>query len=203
MNLLTRVRRHNGAIIFALTLLVAILLLANAWKHNIISAEWLKEQKDALSAINSIATTILLTAGAIFSYYRFFKGRLLSLKAEIALSISVHPTDGDVMLHAITLTKKNVGSSTIWNPTPIVTIHIHGPDVSRPEEITQWETPRAAADLSGTFSLIEANETVSSFALREIPKSAWAVTYMAAVSADSGDTWFASRTVTNKPSSSE
>jgi hypothetical protein len=199
-NMLIWLRRHNGAILFGLTLVVAILLLANAWKHNFISATWLKEQKDALSAVNSIATTILFIAGAIFSYYRFFRGRLLSLRAELSLSVSVHSGPGDNVLHAVTLTVKNVGSSTIWNPTPYITVISHEPDATRTEDIAQWETPRASVDIFDTFSLVESDETVSFFAIRQIQKRALAVTYMASVSADTGDTWFVSCTVTNTPS---
>lgn len=201
--MLTWLHRHNGAIVFAATLLVAVLVLANAVKHNFISAEWLKEQKDALSAINSIATTILVIAGAIFSYYRFFKGRLLSLKAEPSLSISVHPTSRDTLLHAITLRVKNAGSSTIWNPTAMVTVVIHGPEPTPNEEIRHWDTPQAVVDVSDTFGLIESDESVSFFALRYIPKTAWAVTYTASISADTGDVWFASQTVTNSASRNE
>lgn len=201
--MLVWIRRHVGAIIFSLTLFVAILLLANAWKHNIISARWLKDQKDALSSINSIATTILFIAGAIFSYYRFFRGRLLTVKAELSLSVSIHPTPENSLLHSITLTVKNVGAFPIWNPIAIVTVIIHGGESAGTEEIRQWDTPRASADISNAFPIVESDETVSFFAIRRIPKSAWAVTYMATLSADTGDAWFTSRTVTNSPSSRE
>lgn len=123
-------RRHNDAISFGLVVLIAALVSVDAWKYKLISVSWLNERKDAFSAVNSITTTTLLIGGGIFSYYKFFKGRILSPKAELSLSISVHlPTScSDFMLHAIMLTIKNVGSSTVWNPAPLVTIIIHGPE---------------------------------------------------------------------------
>jgi len=47
-------RRHKGTLIFALSIIAIALLVANAWKDHVLSVEWLKNQKDALAALNSL-----------------------------------------------------------------------------------------------------------------------------------------------------
>ena len=190
-------RRHKGAITFALTLLLIALTLANAWKYRIVSAEWFTEQKDALSALNSIVTMLILMAGAVFSYYRFFRGRTLSLRTELNVNVSVHQTPEQYRIHAITLTVKNVGSSTIWNPKPLIALHIHGPKgVAERREITDWWEEEASSE--HLAPVIDSGETVTFFAQQRIPDGAWAVTYSASLRADQGDVWHVSKTVSNK-----
>lgn len=194
-------RRHKGAIIFALTLLIVTLLLANAWKHDLVSTEWLAAQKDSLAALSSIVTLFVLVGGAFFSYYRFFRGRTLSLRAELGIAVSVHQTPEDFILHAAILTAKNVGTSTIWHPTPNMRVEIHGPpEVQETRHIRDWWEERSRSSKRETAPVIEPDETVSFFSRQQIPKTAWAVTYIANLRADTGDTWYVATTVSNRDS---
>lgn len=197
--MITWLRRHAGPVTFVLSLLIIVLALSNAWKHDLVSAGWLAEHKDALEALNSILTMLVLAAGAVFSYYRFFKGRTLSLRVELALEVSVHATPRHYRIHAISLSAKNVGSSTVWNPTPDIAVHLHGPeDVAEIRRISEWSQENGADP--GMVAVIDAGETVFFFAHQHIPDAAWAVTYAASVRADQGDVWHVSRTVSNKES---
>lgn len=197
--MLTWLLRHRGAITFALTLLLIVLALANAWKYNFVSANWLSNQKDALSALNSLITMMILVAGSAFSYYRFFKGRTLSLRSELTLNVTVHQTPKRYRIHAITLTAKNVGSSTVWNPTPKITVQIHGPEgIEETRHIDDWWEEEAEGADKNLAPVIDAGETVSFFAHQHIPDEAWAVTYLALLRADQGDVWYVSKTISNK-----
>ena len=192
-------RRHKGALIFALSVTVFALIAANAWKHEVLTSTWLKEQKDALAALNSIVTLLVFLAASIFSYYRFFRGRTLSLRSELTMDVSVHTTPNEHNLHAFALTAKNVGTSTIWNPKPEVQIAIHGPpDVKEHRTIDIWYEEKIGEEGNATVAVIEADETVSFTGQQLISKSAWAVTYSASLKADSGDVWYSSKTVSNK-----
>ena len=192
-------RRHKGAIVFALSVTTIALLAANAWKYEVLSSTWLKDQKDALAALNSIVTLLVFLAASLFSYYRFFRGRTLSLRSELSIDVSVHATPDDCNLHAYTLTAKNVGTSTIWNPEPEVQVAIHGPsDVKETRIINNWVEESTGGNSDATVAVIESEETVSFNGQQLIPKSAWAVTYTASLKADSGDMWFSSKTVGNK-----
>lgn len=189
-------RRNRGTTIFALTLLVWLFAAANIWKHWLVSAKWLQDQKEALAALSSMLTMLILLVGAIFSYYRFFKGRTLSLRLELSITVSIHETPLDKKLHAITITAKNVGTSTVWNPKPEVQAKTHGrSDIERMWNIMEWQP---LDKYKHTLALIESGETATFFALQEIPNEACAVTYFASVTADEGDAWFASTTVSNK-----
>lgn len=179
-------------------MIIAVLFLANGWRHGFISANWLKEHKDALSALSSIFTVFILIAGSSFSYFRFFRGRTFSLRADLSINVSVHDSGGDFNLHAITLAAKNVGASTIWNPRPLITIEIHS---IANEPVTEridnwWKEPLDHAQ-KRTVPLIESTETVMFFAQRRIPKASYAVTYRAQLKADSGDNWYFAKTVSN------
>jgi hypothetical protein len=191
------IRRHGGAITFALSLLFILLSLANAWKYRLISVDWLRTQKDALLAFNSILTTAIIITGALFSYYRFFRGRTLSLRSELSLDISVHATPEGYKFHAGILTAKNVGGSTIWNPKPIITLHIHGSEtVAERRDIDEWWSEHTNS--SNMAPVIDPGESVTFFTSQHIPDEAWAVTYIASMAADQGDIWYVSKTVSNK-----
>jgi len=191
-------KRHKGAIVFTLTLIIAVLLLANAWKHRIVSVQWLTDHKDALSALNSIATLVILLAGAIFSYYRFFRGRTLSLRAELDLEVSIHQVPTEGFFHAARFSAKNVGTSTIWNPRPHLRLELHGAGKQdRFIEIEHWWEQAVSEADNESAAVIEPDETVYFFAQRPIPVDVWAVTYWASLEADSGDTWHIAKTVSN------
>lgn len=192
-------RRHKGAIIFALSIIAITLAFANAWKHQILSVKWLKDQKDALAAFKDIVTLLILLAASVFSYYRFFRGRTLSLRADLDIDISVHDTPNEYNLHAYTIHAKNVGTSTIWNPKPYLRVIVHGPDDADSErKIEHWYEEETELPKGSKAPVIEADEKATFFGHQEIPKSAWAVTYLATIKADSGDSWFVSRTISNK-----
>jgi hypothetical protein len=191
-------RRHKGAVVFGLTLALISLGLADAWKYGIVSADWLAKRKDALSALSSLVTLLVLVAGSTFSYYRFFRGRTLSLRLELAIAVSIHKAPNATMLHAITLTAKNVGGSTIWNPSPELVIITHMEEESL-ERITDWWDEPTGDEQRLTAPVIDPDEAVTFFAQREIPQQAWAVTYTACVRADTGDAWFTAKTVSNEP----
>lgn len=188
-------RRHSGAIIFALTFLIIILALGNAWEHSLVSLEWLSNRKDALAALNSIVTMTILITGAVFSYYRFFKGRTLSLRMDLALSVTVHSTREQYLMHAITLTAKNVGTSTIWYPAPRITVRIHGPKSK--EELRQVDDWWDINEDPQLTPVIDAGESVLFFTHQIIPDDAWAVSYSASLRADQGDVWRVFKTISN------
>ena len=191
--------RNRGTILFALSLLATGLLIANVWKSRIVSLAWLAAQKDAIGALSGIVATVVLVIGSIFSYFRFFHGRTLSLRTELAIAVSVHNTDEDYLIHAITLSAKNVGGVTIWNPLPHISLRVHGPG-STEEILRISDWTREPTGSVASLSVIDPGETATFFALRRIPNRAWAVTYAATLRADRGDAWHVSKTVSNKAS---
>lgn len=196
------VRRNSGLVVFILTLLIAALFVAGLWRRQIVSLAWLASNKDGIGAASSIASTALLIVGATFAYFRFFRGRTLALRAELQLSAVVHPTKQPHLIHAITLKVKNVGGSTIWHPTPRLRFKCYGQAAdSATGEIAFSDVTEAPSEMRDTaaasFSVIETEETVSFFAVREVPEAVWVAVYKATLTADSGDVWTAYCSVAN------
>lgn len=191
-------KRYKTEINFILSLIAAILIIANLQKYQYISSQWLKDQKDALAALNSIITMIVIVAGAIFSYYRFFFGRTFALRTELSLDVSVHGTNESFTLHAINLNVKNIGGLSLWNPKARLTLVIHG-ETEVKREISDWQEDHFSADQdrSAISTVIESGETTSFFTYERIPENAWAVTYVACLTVDQAS-WKVSKTVTNK-----
>jgi hypothetical protein len=188
--------RHRDSLVFGLSVAAVFLGVLVAWRHGALSSAWLEKNKDAISAACSLVTAAVLVLGAVASYLRFFRGRTLSLRAELALDVSTHPTAEDFVLHAVTLRVRNVGNATIWNPVPLMTLEAYGPPGARvSESVSQWSEETLRAE--GSIPVVEPGETVMFFAVRRIPVAAWAVVYAAALRADRGDTWQTSRMVSN------
>ena len=146
-------QRYKGTLVFVLSIVAIALLIANVWKHQILSSTWLGTHKDALAALNSIVTLLVFLAASIFSYYRFFRGRTLSLRANLDIDISVHETPNEYNLHAYTVTAKNVGTSTIWNPKPHLRVIVHGPEEIQSErDIEHWYEEPGSSDQPGHTS---------------------------------------------------
>jgi hypothetical protein len=189
--------RHRGEIVGILSLLVTALVLANVLKERSLSLAWLKQNKDAITAATGIATTLLVFLGGIFSYYRFFRGRTFSSRAELKLSIAVHPTTEDFNLHSIVAEIKNLGSMPIWDPKPTIWLTIHGPEGNTKRVIDDWFDPPSSSAQDSNITVVESTETTSFFAQQKIPKVAWVVTYLMAIRSRSGDVWHVGSSVSN------
>jgi hypothetical protein len=189
--------RHRDEILGILLLSVTALALANVLKGRSISLAWLKDNKDAITAATGIATTLLVFLGGIFSYYRFFRGRTFAARAELKLSVSVHPTTEDFHLHSIVAEIKNLGSMPIWDPQPTIWFTIHGPEGSTRNVIDDWFDPPILSGQRSDLTVIESSETTSYFAQHKIPKAAWVVTYLMAIRSRSGDVWHVGTSISN------
>lgn len=85
---------RNRELLFpAITVLIAFFLLANLVKHGILAPSALAANKDALSALNSTVNVIVIIFGAIFSYYRFFRGRTFFARADVDIGVTLLPYD--------------------------------------------------------------------------------------------------------------
>ncbi|SRR6266478_3153962 len=189
--------RHRGEILGILTLSVTALALANVLKERSISLTWLEDNKDAITAATGIATTLLVFLGGIFSYYRFFRGRTFAARAELKLSVSVHPTTEHFHFHSIVAEIKNLGTMPIWDPRPTIWFTTHGPEGSSRNVIDDWFAPPSLSGQNSYLTVIESSETTSYFAQQKIPKTEWVVTYIMAVRSRSGDVWHFGTTVSN------
>jgi hypothetical protein len=186
--------------VFTIALIMAIILLViGAIRNNYLSIATLAANKDAISAVSSIATMCLVVVGAIASYHRFFRGRTFSVRADLSIDAEIIQAPDDSLLHAVTVVVKNVGSTPIWHPEPTLSFDsYHGKKRTRVVVDNWLDEPVPNDDPSA--GVIEPGETVCFFATHFVPANVWAVGYVARIKADSGDIWFRARTFPNRPS---
>jgi hypothetical protein len=181
---------RRATAIAALSVAVLVLALANLVKGGYITWEVLGRRKDALAAAASVTNILVVLVGAVLSYFRFFRGRTFSTRADLDLSVEVIPLPNSRHLHAITFRVKNMGSMPIWDPRPIIEISLLGP---RGREyfgvVSSWYDVLAEPDRSLRVAVLDPGETGTFATQREFDSDIWVVTYAASVSCDSGDVW--------------
>jgi hypothetical protein len=177
--------------------ILAALLLVYFHKVGILSLDWLKTNNDALAAISSLCSTVALVVASILAYYRFFRGRTLTTRAELSIDINAIHGPENIILHSISVSAKNIGTVTIWDPQLIVYVSARHDDGHVSEsKIDQW------CDFSGgrintkvLLSTIDSGESADFSAENCFDGDVWAVTYTAILSCTTGDSWLKKRTV--------
>lgn len=82
--------------------------------------------REVIEVVNTFIAIILLVLAAIFSYYRFFRGRTFSLQADISLTVTLHSTAQSNILHVIDVEFVNNGAFPIIEPTAKLLAYRHG-----------------------------------------------------------------------------
>jgi|GEM_PF-1939611 len=189
--------RNRETLIPVLLVGIGALAIANLVKHQFLTASALASNKDALAALNDCVNIVFVTLGAVFSYYRFFRGRTFFSRAEVTLDVSVLPATTETNLHALSLTIKNIGSLAIWDPTPEIQVYRHGATKFAREVWDAWREARSTHADPDALSAIESGETASFINEHLVPKTIWAITYIAFVRSQNNDIWKCSKTVSN------
>jgi fumarate reductase subunit D len=190
-----RIPRGNAERVFAVLAVVILLVVANLVKDGYITATALKDQKDAISSVSTIISTVLLIIGAVVSYFRFFRGRTMAVRANVSIDVSVHTAQQDSRVHGVTIKMTNVGTSPIWNPAPVLSIQYHGEQKPH-ANVDEWDVT-SRQNPQGTQFVIDSGETSEFFAYVRVPSRIEVVRYEAIVTCKSGETWQAARTVSN------
>src|SRR5687768_16357878 len=102
--------------IIATPVLIAILfvlVLTYAAKHEVLSLDWFKANKDALAAINSTCTGLIIVVTGVLAYYRFFRGRTFVVRAEPSTEVDLVVGPNDSIMHFARVSITNVGTITI------------------------------------------------------------------------------------------
>jgi hypothetical protein len=188
--------RNRDSLVFYLTIVVALLVAANLWKRGVLSLEALGSYKDAIGTANDVVTIVAIAVGGIFSYLKFFRGRIMAQRAELSISVSVYDTTRPFLLHVVTLRAKNVGSVTIWSPEATIDMSMwDSEEIPAPVRISSWikQTRKSA----GMLEVIEPGESACFVAVRKVPSDVWMVSYRAGISSDRGNEWDTIGTVSN------
>jgi len=198
-------RRLDRVLIWAVPTLLGILIAlcaVYAAKKGVLSLNWLKSNKDALSAANSIIATIVLLAGGLIGYLRFFRGRTLTSRVELSLSADVVESPESRFLHSVTVSVKNIGTIAILSPRPflqVTTWQGDAPRASDPIECTWQDT---AADKHSKHRIwrkyrffgIDPGETADFCHEQFFPHEVWAVSYAASITSGNS-VWAKKKTI--------
>ena len=180
--------RNRETLFPALSAIILALLIAVLVRLDVLTASKLAANRDALSALSSSVSMILLTIGGVFSYYRFFRGRTFFARADISIEVTVIDTDSDELIHFVVVEIKNIGTLPIWNPVPVVDVTAIDADEERRERWDNWVEGSLNRGAE-VHTVVDSGEDASFFNTHRVPKSVCAVAYVAFVTAESGETW--------------
>jgi len=182
--------RHRDTIIPALVTIAAALVIGNLVRHGILTASRLGKNKDALAALQSATQIIILVLGGVFSYYRFFRGRIFISRADLTLTTGLVETP-DATVHAVTLELKNLGTTTIWQPKPSVTVRVR-------RSAQMWEYVDPPVFEADDIIVVDSGETASFTTVFETAKTDSAVEISAQVRSMDNIVWRRLLVVANK-----
>lgn len=189
MNWRARWARLYSPLVVALTVVLFVLLVAVAFRFDLVSSRRLIENRDLVDVSTKILGTLILTLGAVASYFRFFKGRTLSPRLKIEATVDVLPIDSSRNFHVLSVEVTNVGSVAIWGLEPCVEIRYHGDETRTEENIKDWWTPLDIQDDVVRIRMLDTEESSQFIVHREVELDVWAVTYFVRVSLSSGHSW--------------
>jgi hypothetical protein len=191
--------KQQSAAFTAATVCLVLVLVIGLARHGYLTPDTLKNQKDAISAASSICTALVLAIGGTASYYRFFRGRTFSVRAELSLDATIIKSPQAYLLHVVIFSVKNAGTMAIWNPVPSISVQSETPKGSTRTEIVGWLQESVGDDLPRK-SVIDAGEIANFFFQHPVDPEVWAVTYIATVKSEEGDVWTTAKTLANHPS---
>jgi hypothetical protein len=187
--------RSYGPVITLLSIIATVLFVAVLFHYRIISKTILVQNKNFIELLSTIITTSIVLLGALFSYFRFFRGRTLAPRLKLSAHIDVIKATDTEYLHVLNFEVTNIGSVAIWNLRPDVEIQYHGTEQKTKENITAWQTPME--EDNNKISMLDTEESSQYIVRRLVPIEIWAVTYYTKATLESGHSWRHAVTVSN------
>lgn len=181
-----------------MVVVAGVLLLANLIKYGILSASRLTQSKDALNALQSAVQVVVLVLGAVFSYYRFFRGRTFVSRGDLTISVTVIETTAAHNLHWVSIEFKNLGTVSVWDPKPEVFVTMFSPDGVISDSWSDWHEAVTGSEKRRGFSVIDSGETATFTTHQEVSKGVWAVEYQLFVTDSDGVQWKRAAMIENK-----
>jgi len=188
---------RRSTVITLLSVAVVALLVANGVKYGLLEDRFFVAHEKLIDGLAKIFAGALLLIGTLASYFRFFRGRTFSARADLDLSVNVMEGSPGHLLHAIDVKLHNLGAVPIWGPTAELRIHAFGEPAIEPEYVTAWKLRRERDGVERTI-VIDPQERGQFHATREFDRKIWAVHYEVIVTSASQDAWHSMTTVPNR-----
>ena len=191
----TRAHQIHHVIVPLLSVAVIVLVLWNLFAHDVITWQTFKDNKDALSAVQSTTQILVLTLGAVFSYFRFFKGRTFVSRADIDVAVQVIRVSEETNVHVVNAELKNLGAVAIWDPQAELYVSSLLPDDAGKN--VGWA--RTDHILSTTENaVVDSGERAAFTAYTQVLAGALAVRYHVVIVDTDGVSWRRTAIVQNK-----
>ncbi len=172
---------------------VAMLLILYApIKLGVLSLSNLEAKKDLVDALSTIFGCAILLLGAVLSYIRFFKGRMLKPKINLQLQTGLL-SQGENNLHWIEIAIENKGNVAVWNYTLKLLATPHPGDGSSTDVSDRISIPK----VDDGEHLVDVGETAFEHAIIELSKCPYAYTFEAVLKDNRGTQWRRCITVPN------
>jgi hypothetical protein len=167
-------------------------------KYGYINFKILKDNKDSIDAIGTIITSTILVIGAIASYYRFFRGRTFSVKADLSIDVTIHESGNESYIHSIKIELANLGAFPIWNVEVAIEAynHIDNGKLSL-INVELWKPEHKSINENETVDVIYSGEKSQYIAFNKVSKNIKVVTYFARVKSKKNAIWSKVITVSN------
>lgn len=198
---MNRLPKYRSQIILILGIIVCLLVVANIVKYGHPLKENILQNKELIDAVTKFLAAIVLIAGAIASYYRFFRGRTFAARADLKIDVAVYETDQNFKLHVINLEVTNIGAVTIMGLEPKILVYLYGPNGEDTYTIDNWADPIQEKTSWHSDYVLDPQERSQFHASEHISQEIWAVTYIARVESQNKYIWKRVTTVSNKSSS--
>lgn len=189
--------RYRKEIAVILITIFFLLFLVHLIQSNFITKNLFVDNKDVIDGLSKILSAAVLIIGAIFSYFKFFKGRIF--KEKLLINISSKLIDNkENNLHVIDVELKNIGDTAIWYPNETIQlIYI----ANNGTETISNETPNSPdekLDKRKNIFLIEPQEVSYRHFTKFLPTEILALTFKIDIISNRGNKWSKSITIENK-----
>jgi hypothetical protein len=174
---------------FAIPLLIVIasgLLVLVLLKEGVITPARLRAHKDPIDAAATLVSTALLVCGAGVAYVRFFKGRLLHPKLDLAVTAAAVPSGGGCA-YAVEVEITNKGAVTVWDYT--LALHAQVLGEQQLVNCTRWLRDDLSEVGAGGARSVDVGETAYAHAVVELRPRGKPVTFRAILHSRDGIVW--------------
>jgi hypothetical protein len=189
---------------FILILIFILLGFGCLLKYHVISIYSLETHDKLVSEIKELVEIIVIIAGAIFSYFRFFHEFTFTEKGDIEFEVSLIETPHGTILHHLTISIINKGSTRIWAPTAeigiqaMVTGSENAPEIIKGIHLKKSYFDDSLSKSRILFDVVDTGEQEDFIIQREFSKSVWAVLYEAEITSEEKSRWKKTILVENK-----
>jgi hypothetical protein len=194
MRKILKYRKEIATILLTIIFLLFVLLLFN---DNIITGDIIKKNKDVIDSLSKIISTVILIIGGIFSYFKFFKGRLFTEKIIIEIKSKIIKNGANNLL-VIDSEFQNIGDIAIWYPKENISLVLISKDGIRNMSLYSPNSPDEKYDMNEDEFLIEPQETSYRHFTNFVNSEILAITVKIEIFSRNGNKWSKSITIDNK-----